>query len=91
MRDDKIICIFKCKDEILFQVYNYKEGFYCKLMQDVDWSKYSALEKMAIGEAFKLPKQFQTIEELRQGTKYYTGDYRFVWERYLYGSEESVY
>ena len=80
-----LIGVFKYKEEILFKIFDFGDVFYCEVCWDADWSQFDKLQRMAIGEAFKLPKQFKTIEELRQGTKYYTGDYKFIWEGYLYG------
>ena len=82
----KVICVFKHKEDILFRVYDHGTCFFCELNWDgVDWSQFNMYERMAIAEAFKLPKQFKTIEEFRQVAKYYTGDWHFVWEGYLYG------
>ena len=86
MAKAKILCVFKHKEDILFRVYDYGGYFFCEWdWNSMKWSEYDTLQRMAITEAFKLTKQFKTIEELRQGTKYYTSDYRFVWEGYLYG------
>lgn len=70
---------FKYKKNTLFYIYDYGDYFFCKLNWDIDWKQFNKFQRIAIGEAFKLPKQFSTIEDLRQGTKYYTGDYRFEW------------
>lgn len=75
----KPIGVFKYKDEVLFRIYDYGHCFFCELDWSVDWKQFDRLQRMAIGEAFKLPKQFKTIEDLRQGTKYWTSDYHYVW------------
>ena len=74
-----LVGVFKHKEEIIFKIYDFGDVFYCELNHNVDWKKYSHLEKLAFGEAFKLPKQFSTIEDLRQGTKYWVSDFHFEW------------
>lgn len=75
------IGVFKYKDQVLFRIYDYGHCFFCELDWSADWKQFDRLHRMAIGEAFKLPKQFKTIEDMKQGTKYWVHELHFEWGR----------
>ena len=80
MATAKVICVFKHKEDTLFKVYDYGHCLFCELEWVADWSQFDNSQRELIAKAFKLSKQFETIEEFKEETYKYTGDYHFVWE-----------
>jgi hypothetical protein len=76
----KLIGVFKYKEEVLFNIFDCKHCFFCKLNFLVNWEQFTSAQKSMIGEAFKLSKQFKSVEEFKNDTKNYDGEFYFEWK-----------
>ncbi len=71
---------FKHKEEILFNIFDYGHCFFCELNFSIDWKQFTSTQNSMIGEAYKFSKQFKSIEEFKNSTKNYDGEFYFEWK-----------